>query len=98
MSEIKFSDSDLKVMTEKFKMLSKHSRLKIIRALFDGEKNVTEIINETGLMQANVSKQLKLLQNAGIVQCRPEGLMRYYKISDPTIKNICAAICEKNKH
>jgi hypothetical protein len=47
MSEIKFSDSDLKVMTEKFKMLSKHSRLKIIRALFDGEKNVTEIINET---------------------------------------------------
>lgn len=98
MIEINFTDSDLKLMTEKFKMLSKHSRLKIIRALFDGEKNVTEIINETGLMQANVSKQLKLLQNAGIVKCRPDGLLRYYSISDPTIKNICAAICEKNKH
>lgn len=97
MQEINFSDNDLKVMSEKFKMLSKHSRLKIIRALFGGEKSVTEIVNETGLMQANVSKQLKLLQNSGMVECRPEGLMRYYRIADPTIKNICAAICQSKE-
>lgn len=97
MENINFSDTELKIMSEKFKMLSKHSRLKIIRALFDGEKSVTEIVNETGLMQANVSKQLKLLQNSGMVECRPDGLMRYYRIADPTIKSICAAICQSLK-
>lgn len=89
-----FSDSELEIMSDRFRMLSKISRLKIIRTLFDGEKNVSEIVEQAGLLQANVSKQLKHLQNNGIVDCRPEGLLRYYRIVDPAIKRICGAICE----
>jgi len=40
-----------------------------------GGKNVTQVIAETGLGQANVSKHLKILTQAGIVKRRPEGVM-----------------------
>jgi len=81
-------------LSTKFKILSEPSRLKILRALFDGEKCVTEIIKNTGLMQANVSKQLKLLEIEGIVSCRPNGLLRFYKIIDNTVINICSQMCK----
>lgn len=90
----KFSDSELEILAGVFKILGEISRLKILRALMDGEKCVTEIINATGLMQANVSKQIKLMENAGILVCRPQGLLRYYRISDQTILEVCHTICK----
>ncbi|MCX7879246.1 MAG: metalloregulator ArsR/SmtB family transcription factor [Ignavibacteria bacterium] len=92
-----FSDEQLKQLSEIFKILSEISRLKILRCLMDGEKCVTEIINATGLMQANVSKQIKLMQNAGILECRPSGLQRFYRIVNPSIIEICNLIC-KNRN
>ena len=91
-----FTEEDLVLMTDKFRMLSKISRLVIIKSLFAGEKSVSGIVKSTGLMQANVSKQLKLLQNHGIVDCRPEGLRRYYRIDDPIIYKICKAVCAED--
>lgn len=87
------TDSEIEYVATRFKILSESSRLKILRSLFDGEKSVSEIIEQTGLLQANVSKQLRILMNNGIVSCRPEGLMRYYKIADFTIQQICHAVC-----
>ncbi|GAB1372146.1 hypothetical protein MASR1M45_22080 [Candidatus Kapaibacterium sp.] len=87
------TDSEIELVAHRFKILSEPSRLKILRSLFDGEKNVTEIIYNTGLLQANVSKQLSLLQKNGIVACRPDGLLRYYKLTDLTIIQICSAVC-----
>lgn len=97
MSKIDFDDKELELMADRFKMLSECSRLKIIRSLFNGEKSVTGIVESSGLLQANVSKQLKLLQNHGIVECRPEGLLRYYRLVDFTIKRICSVVCEIDK-
>lgn len=87
------TDAEIEHVAQRFKILSETSRLKILRSLFDGEKSVTEIIENTGLLQANVSKQLKILQNQGIVTCRPVGLMRYYSLTDFTIQKICKAVC-----
>lgn len=92
-----FSDLDIGVLAKRFKTLSEGSRLKIIRALYDGEKCVTDIINITGLLQANVSKQLKILENDGVVTCRPAGLQRFYKISDPIVFQICQEVCQSKK-
>lgn len=92
-----FSDQDIGVLAKRFKTLSEGSRLKIIKALYDGEKCVTDIINITGLLQANVSKQLKILENDGVVTCRPAGLQRFYKISDPIVFQICQEVCKSNK-
>lgn len=87
------TDSELEQVAQRFKILSEVSRLKILRSLFDGEKSVSEIIEKTGLLQANVSKQLRILQNHGILSCRPDGLMRYYKLTDFTVQKICHAVC-----
>ncbi len=89
-----FTDEDIKVLSSVFKILSEVSRLKILRCLAEGEKCVTDIINATGLMQANVSKQLKIMQKAGIVECRPAGLQRFYRIINPFIIEICNTICK----
>ena len=88
-----FSDEEIRHLSERFKVLSEPSRLKILRSLFDGEKCVTEIIDATGLMQANVSKQLKILQKNGIVDSRAVGLQRIYSVKDFTVLKICNIFC-----
>lgn len=88
-----FSDSEIDHLAKKFKILSEPSRLKILRSLFNGEKCVTEIIRETGLLQANVSKQLRILQESNIVNSRAEGLQRFYHLVDFTVLQICNVIC-----
>jgi DNA-binding transcriptional ArsR family regulator len=87
------SDKELLLLANKFKILSEYSRLKILRVLFGGEMCVKEIMAATDLMQANVSKQLKILYTNKIVECRPDGLQRYYRIIDDTIIQICKGIC-----
>ncbi|MFN3306800.1 MAG: ArsR/SmtB family transcription factor [Candidatus Kapaibacteriota bacterium] len=93
-AKVMFNDEDLKVLSSVFKILSEVSRLKILRCLAEGERCVTDIINATGLMQANVSKQLKIMQKAGFVECRPAGLQRFYRIVNPFIIEICKTTCK----
>ena len=78
-----------------FKVLSELSRLQVLCALKSGVKNVTEIIAETGLGQANVSKHLKILTQAGIVQRQPQGASVYYQITDPMIFELCELVCQR---
>lgn len=69
------------------------NRLKILRALHDGELTVTDIIAETAATQSNISKHLAVLTVVGIVAARKEGTSTYYKISDPNIRAICDTVC-----
>ena len=92
-----FSDEQLKMLAKRFKILSEVSRLKILRILFLGEKCVTDIINATGLLQANVSKQLRILEGDGVVTCRPQGLLRFYSVTDSSVLIICTQLCELKK-
>jgi len=78
-----------------FKVLSELSRLQVLCALKHGAKNVTEIIEETGLGQANVSKHLKILTQAGIVKRQPQGVSVYYQITDPMIFDLCELVCQR---
>ena len=76
-------------------MLSEASRLQVLCCLKSGSKNVTEIIAATDLGQANVSKHLKILTQAGIVSRHPSGVSVYYKIADPIIFNLCELVCDR---
>ena len=89
------NDNEIEIVANRFRILGEVSRMKILRSLFEGEKCVGEIIEETGLMQANVSKQLKLLTSDGILGCRAEGLKRIYRLIDPTVNEICNILCRK---
>ncbi len=87
------SDSALAMIAERFKVMSEPMRLKILHALWDDERTVGEVIEAVGGLQANVSKHLGVLQQAGLVARRKEGLRVYYRIIDPTVFEICEVVC-----
>lgn len=86
-------DEFLDLMAEKFRMLADSTRLAILRTLMQGERNVTQVVEETGRNQANVSKHLKLLADAGLVSRRKEGLQVFYKLDDPLVEGLCKLVC-----
>ena len=88
------SPAALGLMAGFFKVLSEASRLQIVCALKAGPKNVTEIIEATELGQANVSKHLKMLAQAGIVSRQAQGVCVYYQISNPFIFELCELVCD----
>jgi|DewCreStandDraft_4_1066084.scaffolds.fasta_scaffold00138_89 DNA-binding transcriptional ArsR family regulator len=98
MESIYLSDNELDMLSRKFKILSEPTRLKILRALMDGEKCVNEIIQETGLVQSNVSKQLKKLEQGNIIECRPQKVQRFYKVIDETVFQLCRILCNPNQN
>ncbi|WP_019500011.1 ArsR/SmtB family transcription factor [Pseudanabaena sp. PCC 6802] len=91
MSEL--SASALAQVSDYFKVLSELSRLQVLCALRSGTKNVSEIMDATKLGQANVSKHLKILTQAGMVKRQPHGVSAYYAIADPSIFDLCELVC-----
>ena len=87
------SDEALSLIAARFKVLSEPLRLKLIIALESGEKNVTELVRATGKLQANVSRQLQLLVEAGILGRQRQGACVYYHIADPAIFELCRHVC-----
>jgi DNA-binding transcriptional ArsR family regulator len=87
--------SALAQVADYFKVLSELSRLQVLCTLKNEAKNVTEIIAETGLGQANVSKHLKILTQAGIVKRQPQGVSVYYQIADPMTFELCELVCQR---
>ena len=87
-------DEFLDLMAGKFRMLADPTRLAILRTLMGGERNVTQVVGETGRNQANVSKHLKMLAEAGLVARRKEGLQVFYKLDDPLVERLCRLVCE----
>ncbi len=87
------SPTALGLIADFFKVLSEVSRLQIVCALKAGPRNVTEIIEATGLGQANVSKHLKMLTQAGIVARQQQGICVYYAIANPFLFDLCEQVC-----
>ncbi|NER81935.1 MAG: helix-turn-helix transcriptional regulator [Leptolyngbya sp. SIO1D8] len=88
------SPTALSLMAGFFKVLSEASRLQIVCTLKAKPKNVTEIIEATGLGQANVSKHLKILAQAGIVSRQQQGVSAYYQIANPFVFELCELVCD----
>jgi DNA-binding transcriptional ArsR family regulator len=76
-----------------FSLLSEPTRLKILHAICASEQTVSSIVNGTGASQANVSRHLSLLHNAGVVTRRKDGNCVYYRIADPMFADICRTVC-----
>jgi DNA-binding transcriptional ArsR family regulator len=68
-------------------------RLRLLHALFDGEKSVNELVALTDGTQANVSRHLQTLTQAHLLARRKEGLQVFYAIADPSIFKLCELVC-----
>jgi DNA-binding transcriptional ArsR family regulator len=87
------SEAALQLVAQRFAVLAEPMRLRLIQALFDGERNVTELVAATGGTQANISRHLQTLIAAHVLARRKEGLQVFYHISDPTIPKLCELVC-----
>jgi DNA-binding transcriptional ArsR family regulator len=83
----------LVLVAERLRALAEPARLQMLNELRSGERTVTELVEATGLGQANVSKHLQLLLAAGFVSRRKDGLYTRYRIADPDVFRICEMMC-----
>ncbi len=58
------------------------------------EKNVSEIVDETGASQSLISHQLKVLKDFDLVATRREGTKIYYSLKDVHVKQLLSVALE----
>jgi DNA-binding transcriptional ArsR family regulator len=75
-----------------FSVLGEPTRLRILHALCKDEKCVNGIIQVTGLAQANASRHLGLMYQAGMLSRRREGAQIFYKVADPMYAELCRTV------
>lgn len=83
----------LRLIAERFRALAEPARLMLMTALRDGEQTVGSLVEMTGLATANVSKHLQLLNAAGFVKRRKEGLYVYYGVANRDVFRLCDIMC-----
>jgi len=67
---------------EMCKTISNPRRQAILDTIRGGEMTVSELIEKTGISQANLSQHLAILRSKGVVKTRREGNNVHYSISN----------------
>ena len=75
-------DTHAAELAELFSAFSDASRLKIISALVEGEKSVSEIALNAGLSESATSHHLRGLRQLKLVRGRKEGRQVFYSLLD----------------
>ncbi len=64
-------------------------RLRIVEALGDGERSVSELVVLLGIAKSNVSQHLAIMRDKGVVEHRREGGYTFYRLANPKILQAC---------
>jgi DNA-binding transcriptional ArsR family regulator len=78
-----------------FSVLGEPMRLRLLNLLRDGEKCVQDLVEATATSQANVSKHLKVMMQAGILTRRTQGTLAYYSVTDDLGFQLCTLVCDR---
>src|SRR5438477_3284126 len=72
------------MIADVFEVLADPTRRRLIQALRVGEHSVNDLVKVVEINQPGVSKQLRMLHEAGFVQVRPDRQRRLYSLrSEP---------------
>ncbi len=74
--------------TKLFRGLGEPSRLRILEALVEGRRSVSEITEATGLSQSNTSNHLSCLLGCGLVAREQRGRFVYYRLADAKLVSL----------
>jgi DNA-binding transcriptional ArsR family regulator len=85
----------LDLIAIRFRALSEPMRLRLLNHLMDGERTVGQLVEASRSGQANVSKHLSVLREAGMVGTRKQGLMTVCYIADPIVNELCEMMCSR---
>ena len=85
----------LQLIASRFRALSEPVRLRLLNLLMQGEHTVGRLVEASGSGQANVSKHLAMLRDAGMIGMRKEGLTTVCFIADPIVAELCDMMCSR---
>ncbi|HEX7018943.1 MAG TPA: metalloregulator ArsR/SmtB family transcription factor [Gemmatimonadaceae bacterium] len=94
MGQLSLNPAVLALVADRLKVLAEPARLEILDCLRDHERTVSEIVQRTGLGQANVSRHLQLLHTHGLVSRRKDGQFVFYGLADRRVFELCALVCD----
>jgi DNA-binding transcriptional ArsR family regulator len=77
-------------MASTFEVLAEPRRREILDLLRGGERPVGELVDELELSQPAVSKHLRVLRDAGLVEVRTDAQRRWYRLSPAPLAEIDA--------
>jgi DNA-binding transcriptional ArsR family regulator len=81
-----------------FAALADPVRLQIVEAMRTGECSVGDIVDRVQIRQSGVSRHLKILFEAGIVQMRPDAQRRIYSIRREAFDQLEAWVMAYRRH
>ena len=79
-------------LAEVLKAMADPVRLTLLHQLQSGELCVGKLVEGMSCTQANVSKHLGVLKQAGLVTSRRDGNNILYSIGDPAVFDICSVV------
>lgn len=78
---------------ELFGVLATPMRLRILSALCDEEKSVSQLLKEIETTQPNLSQHLNVLYRTGVLAKRKEGTQVIYRVQSEQAVNLCRTVC-----
>ena len=91
--KVVLGDAQLQAIADLFAVLSEPTRLRILQILQQEPATVGEIVQAAAIKQANASKQLGILYQAGVLSRQKEGNLVRYSIRMPLIFDLCNLVC-----
>ena len=79
-----------------FGLLSTPTRLRIVCALMEGERNVSDLVERLAVSQPTMSQHLGVLYRAGILGRRRDGAQVFYRVDHDQARSLCDALVPCN--
>lgn len=73
---------EIQKLADLYSLAGDPTRLRLLTALFEGEKCVCSLSGEAGTSMSATSHQLRLLKAGGLVRPRRDGRHIYYSLAD----------------
>lgn len=81
-------------MVKLFKALSDETRIRILKVLLERECCVCEVMQALDISQSRTSRNLSILQNAGFVSSRRDGLWIVYSVNKQDMNGYALPLAE----
>lgn len=88
----RLEDRVFAVAADLFGLLATPTRLRIVCALIEGEKNVTELLERIDVTQPNMSHHLGTLYRCGVLARRRSGAQVHYRVTNEQVRRLCLAL------
>jgi DNA-binding transcriptional ArsR family regulator len=75
-------------MSQTLEVLAEPNRRRILDLLREAERPVGELVAALGVSQPAVSKHLRVLREAGLVEVRPDAQRRIYRVRPDPLRDL----------